>query len=350
MTRLAFGAEFAAADGYLDSPTVGLPPTFVAAAVREHIDAWQRGAVYAPNFDADVESARSGYAGLVGVPPSSVAMGGSVSALVGLVAAAGPDGARVATFAGEFTSVSFPFAAQAARGVTVTELAAGELERRAGEFDVVAVSLVQSATGSVLDVATLRAQAGAATVVVDVTQALGWCDVDLSWADVTVGGAYKWLLAPRGMAWMSLRDTMIDRLVPHAANWYAAQQPWSAVYGLPLRLAPSAKRFDASPSWVSAVGAGASLPWLAGLDRAAVQRHAVGLANRVRTEVKLPPAESAIVSIPAADTAGLSERLQHAGIRAAVRAGAIRVGFHLYNTDDDLDRLLDCLRLTQRPV
>ena len=33
-----------------------------------------------------------------------------------------------------------------------------------------------------------------------------------------------------------------------------------------------------------------------------------------------------------------------AGIRASVRAGAVRVGFHLYNTEDDLDRLLDALR------
>ena len=54
-------------------------------------------------------------------------MGGSVSALLGLVAAAVPDGSRVATLAGEFTSTTFPFAAQAARGVTVTELAADEL-------------------------------------------------------------------------------------------------------------------------------------------------------------------------------------------------------------------------------
>jgi selenocysteine lyase/cysteine desulfurase len=27
-----------------------------------------------------------------------------------------------------------------------------------------------------------------------------------------------------------------------------------------------------------------------------------------------------------------------------VRAGAVRVGFHVYNTDQDLERLLDALR------
>ena len=46
------------------------------------------------------------------------------------------------------------------------------------------------------------------------------------------------------------------------------------------------------------------------------------------------------MSIPIADAA---ERLRAAGIRASMRAGAVRVGFHLYNTEDDLDRLLDAL-------
>lgn len=267
-----------------------------------------------------------------------------MSALLGLVAASVPAGARVATVAGEFTSVSFPFAAQAARGVTVTELAPGELEQRAGEFDAVVASLVQSATGSVLDVETLRARAGAALTVIDVTQALGWCDVDLSWADVTVGGAYKWLLAPRGMAWMSVRDSVLERVTPHAANWYAGENPWATIYGLPLRLASGGKRLDASPSWVSAIGAGASVSWLAGLDRAAVHTHTVGLANRLRAELAMSAADSAIVSLSVTDTDAAAERLRQAGIRAAVRAGRVRVGFHLYNTDDDLDRLLQALR------
>jgi selenocysteine lyase/cysteine desulfurase len=340
---VAFGAEFSRADGYLDSPTVGLPPGFVASAVSDHVDAWRHGAVYAPDFDRDVEAARAGYASLVGVRADQVAIGGSVSALLALVAAVIPSGARVATLAAEFTSVSFPFAAQASRGVTVTELPAGELERRAGEFDVVAVSLVQSADGYPLDVAALRTNAGDAMTVIDVTQALGWFDVDLSWADVTVGGAYKWLLAPRGMAWMSLRGTVAESVVPHAANWYAGENPWTTTYGLPLRLAASAKRFDASPSWVSAIGAGASLPWLAGLDRAAVHQHTVGLADALRGELGMPSMNSAIVSMPVADAAQVSEQLRRAGIRAAVRAGGVRVGFHLYNTDDDLDRLLQAL-------
>jgi selenocysteine lyase/cysteine desulfurase len=343
LAREAFGAEFVGADRFLNTPTYGLPPQFLVEALQARITDWQTGTMEAASFDAPVRSARAAYAALAGVPVESVAMGGSVSGVLGLVAAAIPADSRVATLAGEFTSTTFPFAAQVHRGVTVTELSADALLSDAAEFDVITASLVQSADGAVLDVDTLRANlSGTHTlVVIDLTQALGWKQVDLSWADVTVAATYKWLLAPRGTAWMSLSDRIGGRMTPLAANWYAGAEPWQTIYGLPLRLAESARRFDTSPSWFSAMGAGYTMPWLASLDRAAVEAHTVGLANRLRAELQLPQADSAIVSIPVPNAA---ERLQGAGIRASVRAGAVRVGFHLYNTDDDLDRLLDCLR------
>ena len=223
----------------------------------------------------------TGYAALAGVPVDSVAMGGTVSALLGLVAAAVPDGATVATLAGEFTSTTFPFAAQAGRGVTVTELTADELVSAAADFDVVTASLVQSANGAVLDTDALRktvADADTLTVI-DITQAIGWKHVDVGWADVTVAAVYKWLMAPRGTAWMSLSDRMSSIMTPHAANWYAGEDPWQTIYGLPLRLTGSARRFDASPTWFSALGAGLTMPWLASLDRAAVEAHSLGLGE-----------------------------------------------------------------------
>lgn len=58
------------------------------------------------------------------------------------------------------------------------------------------------------------------------TQALGAKEVDLGWADVTAATVYKWLLAPRGAAWMSLSDRVIELMTPQAANWYAGERPW----------------------------------------------------------------------------------------------------------------------------
>ena len=341
--RSAFGAEFVGAQGFLNSPTYGLPPTFLVDALHEHIAEWQAGIMHAPSFDEPVRRGRAAYAALAGVPVESVVMGGSVSALLGLVAAAIPDGSRVATLAGEFTSTTFPFAAQAGRGVTLTELAPDELIATGGDYDVVTASLVQSANGVVLDVEALRAGlSGADTVtVIDATQAAGWKRLDLGWVDVSTAAVYKWLLSPRGTAWMSLSDRMSGVMTPHAANWYAADEPWSTIYGLPLRLAPDARRFDTSPAWFGVLGSGLAMPWLASLDANVVESHCVGLANRLRSELDLPPSDSAIVSLPIADAA---EKLASADLRASVRAGAVRVGFHLYNTDDDLDRLVDALR------
>lgn len=342
MGREAFGAEFVGAEGFLNSPTYGLPPRFMFDALQDCLREWQAGTMDVPSFDASVAAGRAGYAALVGVGEDSVAMAGTVSSALGLVAATIPDGSRVATLSGEFTSTSFPFAAQAARGVTVTELDSDDLVTTAGDYDVVTVSLVQSATGAVLDVDALRAAVAETDTltVIDVTQALGWKNIDMSWADVTVAAVYKWLMAPRGTAWMSVSDRVAATMVPHAANWYAGEEPWSSIYGLPLRLADSARRFDVSPTWFSVLGSGLTLPWLASLDRTAIEAHTLGLASRLRAELHLPQMNSAIVSIPTV----AAEELKRAGIRASVRAGAVRVGFHLYNTDDDLDRLLDALR------
>jgi selenocysteine lyase/cysteine desulfurase len=125
----------------------------------------------------------------------------------------------MATVRGEYTSVTSPFAAQVGRGVTVTELTSGRLEDAAGDFDVVAASLVQSADRAVLDVETLcRSIAESDTLtVIDVAQALVWKNVELSWADVAVAPSYKWLLGPRGVAWISLSELVFEALVPHAA-------------------------------------------------------------------------------------------------------------------------------------
>ena len=343
--RSAFGAQFVGAAGFLNSSTYGLPPTFMFDGLAERMGEWQAGTMDVPSFDQSVDRGRAAYADLVGVAVDSVTMGGSVSALLGLVASAVPDGARVATLTGEFTSTTFPFAVQAARGVTVTELPADELIATAADYDVVTVSVVQSATGEVLDVAGLRAAvAGTDTVtVLDATQAVGWKVLDLGWADVTAAAVYKWLLAPRGTAWMSLSDRVSGLITPHLANWYASEQPWSSIYGLPLRLAEDARRFDTSPAWFGVFGAGLTMPWLASLDRHDVEAHCLGLATRLRAEFDLPKVESAIVSLPFPDAATAAGRLTAAGIRASVRAGAVRVAFHLYNTEDDLQLLLDAL-------
>jgi selenocysteine lyase/cysteine desulfurase len=214
----------------------------------------------------------------------------------------------------------------------------GELLSSAAAHDLVAVSVVQSADGRVVDLDALRAEG--VPVLLDVTQAAGWLPLRLDWADYVIGGSYKWLFAPRGAAWLAVSPAA-PAPVPHSANWYAAENPWEGVYGLPLRLAGDARKLDLSPAWFAQVGAAASIPWLTGLDLALVRDHCVRLADTVLTELGHAPAGSAIISLVL--TADQAERLAGAGVVSTLRGGRTRLSFHLYNTEDDVDRVLGAL-------
>ena len=72
----------------------------------------------------------------------------------------------------------------------------------------------------------------------------------------------------------------------------------------------------------------------------AIHDHNVGLANRFRAGLGLPPGDSAIVTVDVPDAA---EKLARAGVRAAVRAGRVRASFHLYTTEADVDLALSAL-------
>ncbi len=334
--RTAFGLACDGPAGYLTPASTGGPPAPGAAAVEAVFRRWRSGAGVPTDFDDPVETGRAAFAGLAGVPVERVALGATVSTLVGLIAASLPAGARVLVAEGEFTSVSWPFAAA---GVAVTEVPLAEIGERATGFDVVAVSTVQSADGAVADLAALRAvQASGTRVVLDATQSLGWFDADLSWADAVVAAGYKWLLCPRGTAWLALTPDW--PVTPRLAGWFAGEDVWSSVYGLPLRLAPGARALDTSPVWFAHAGAAVALPWLAGLDRAAVHAHCVELADAFRGGLGMAPAGSAIVSVRRPDA---MERLAAAGVTASARAGAARLAFHLYNTHADVALALRAL-------
>ncbi|GAA0519443.1 hypothetical protein GCM10011581_09350 [Saccharopolyspora subtropica] len=153
-------------------------------------------------------------------------------------------------------------------------------------------------------------------------------------------GPADFVLAPRGAAWLAIHPDA-PPLRPNNVNWYAGEDPWDSTYGLPLRLAGDARALDLSPTWLAQVGAAVSMDWLSGLDLAAVAEHCTGLADAFRAELGLPPAGSAIVSVPVPDAVS---KLTAAGIACAARAGRARLSFHLYNTASDVERAVRALR------
>lgn len=341
----AFGREFPHRPGYLNTASIGVPPLDAAETVAGAVRAWSRAQLSPKDFDDAVETSRAGFAELVGVPVTDVAQGSTASGLIAPLAAAVPDGTRVLVAAGEFSSVTRPFAVQG-RGVRVTEVGLDELAAHAGGHDLVAVSVVQSADGRIADVEGLLAarERYGTRVLLDVTQAAGWLPLRLDRADAVVGAGYKWLLGPRGTAWLALRPSWMDGTGPagswpdvvwHGAGWYGTRDRWGGgLYTPDPPARPGPPGGEESPVWFAHAGSAVTVPWLAGLDPIALRDHCTGLADALRERLGMPPAGSAIVSVPAPDAAG---RLAAAGITAAVRGGAARLSFHLANTTDDVE-------------
>ncbi|WP_326564273.1 aminotransferase class V-fold PLP-dependent enzyme [Micromonospora peucetia] len=329
--------------GWLNTASFGLPPQPAWDAVQEALADWRAGSTSWEGWGQATERSRAAFAGLVGVPVADIAVGSTVSQLLAPVAAALPAGATVVVPEVEFTSNLFPWLVQAERGVRVrTVPLAGLVDAIDADTDLVAFSLVQSADGAIAayDEIVAAARAHGALVAVDATQACGWLPFEAGLADVVVVGAYKWLMAPRGSAFAYLAPTLRERLRPDAAGWYAGDDPHASYYGPPLRLADDARRFDISPAWFSWVGTAPALELVAEIGVPAVHAHDVALANRFLAGLGRPPGDSAIVTV---EVPGAAERLERAGVRAAVRAGRIRASFHVYSTEDDVDLALDAL-------
>jgi selenocysteine lyase/cysteine desulfurase len=205
---------------------------------------------------------------------------------------------------------------------------------------------VQSATGEVADAAAVVAAAAAhdARTLCDATQAVGWLPVEASRYDAVVCHAYKWLCAPRGVAFLTLSQRLAARLTPIHAGWYAGDDPWASCDGGEVELAVDARRFDVSPAWQAFVGAAPALELFAALEPADLYRHSTGLAAAFREGLGLPAPErpSAIVTWDDPEGCDLS-RLTTAGITASGRAGRARVAFHVFNDADDVDLALAAL-------
>jgi selenocysteine lyase/cysteine desulfurase len=339
-------AEFAGGRSYLAACTVGLPTHGTRAAVIADLAASAVGNASAAEYTAIVERTRGHFAHLVGVEQSRIAIGSQASVFAGLIAASVPDGAEVLCVEGDFSSMVLPFA-HAGRGI---RLRSAPLDGLAAAITadtwLVAFSLVQSATGEVADAAAIRAAArrhGSRTLC-DATQAIGWMPVDAEDYDAVICHAYKWLCAPRGVAFLAISEDLASAVKPIFAGWYAGADPWVSCYGHDVDLASDATRFDVSPAWQAFVGAEPALELFASLDRRALFAHATGLATSFRAGLGLVEPERVSAIVTWADPAGRDlARLAGAGIVASGRAGRARVAFHVFNDADDVTSALAAL-------
>ena len=329
--------------GYLDTATYGLPPRSVVAAVEAALAGWQERQDWLL-WEDDAERCRALFAELVAAPAGDVAITTSVSVSAGVVAASLPAGPseNVVVHEDDFASNLFPWAALESRGVEVRAL---PLDRLADGIDgrtaLVAVSAVQSADGAVADLAPLKASG--VRLFVDATHAVGAIPARVDGVDYLACAAYKWLPAPRGLAFLYVRPERLAEIEPWLAGWRSRAGWRGRYYGLPPELAPDARRLDVSLPWLVVAGARPALELIRDLGVERIAEHDLGLARRFARELDLPAPSSPIVRLAVADADTAVARLRAARISAAVRAGAVRVSFHFYNDEADVDLALEAL-------
>jgi selenocysteine lyase/cysteine desulfurase len=215
---------------------------------------------------------------------------------------------------------------------------------------LLAVSDVLSCDGVHQDLALLREATAAvgARLLVDSTQSLGVLPAALD-ADFVVAHGYKWMLCPRGAAFLIARPDRVGELRPPYPSWKTGRR--AGFFGGAADLAPDASRADTSPAWLSWLGAEAAIEILRRLDPSDVQAHCLDVARsaaaaleEIGYAVRSHHAQgSHIVAVDVADAERTRRALQANRIRAAVTDTYARFGFHYFTTDDDVDRLLEAL-------
>jgi selenocysteine lyase/cysteine desulfurase len=319
------------------------------------------------------------FSSLIKAEPSEIAIVPSTMEgenLVGAAVGLGPS-AGVVTDAFHYDACLAMYGElQRLRGVPVSVVRPRDNRIPLGDMDsliqkntrLVAVSLVSSRTGHLHDLKSLCeiAHAKGALVYADIIQAAGAVPIDVrdSGVDFCCCGSYKWLMGDFGAAFLYVRPDRLEQLQRVQLGWrqisgeashvYPFDSPGPVIGGWKLGT-DTISHFEVStPDWAGLAIAVASLEYVQGIGVEAIRRHRQPMLDTLQRElpkfgfIPLTPESSQgpIVSFAYKDArAKLSPALMKAEVKISVYDHAIRVSPSVYNDMNDIDRLLEVLRV-----
>lgn len=218
---------------------------------------------------------------------------------------------------------------------------------------LVSVSWVSHQNGYRHDLRALAdlAHARGAYLYVDAIQGVGSLALDVAGAgvDFLTAGTYKWLLGGFGVAPFYVRAELLDRVPPDRyGSLHIDGDEGPGGY----RIYQDGKKYGyATMAFGAVYQLGAALAYLDRVGVPRIEAHTVALAHRLRSglveqgfRVWTPPDNrSAIVSfIHERDPENVASVLERERIRVSLRENGahIRAGLALFNTDEDVDRML----------
>ncbi len=368
-------SEFGSLQGvtYLNSASTGpLPERTIRALERFNR---MRGAPHLlpdPDLFAIFAESRRLIARLLNATPDEIALATNTSYGLNLAALALPlaKGDIVLLSDREFPANVYPWLHLRQRGVEVELVPvtaegwpdeAYLLDRLAEpRVKVLAVSLVQFSNGYAVDLSALsRATRETGTwLVVDAIQGLGHLPVDLQRTpvDILACGGQKWLLSPWGTGFMYVRRPLIELLTPPLAGWMAFEgtDDFTQLTAYRTEFRGTAQRFETiTLPFQDFAGFNESLglilgegPERIGAHARACQAPVVEWARRRGVRISSPEGRhgSAILCVAPPDAAAAHARLRAAKVFCSLREGSLRFSPHIFNTVDEMDRVVTILQ------
>ncbi len=359
---------------YLNSCSQGALSRRVRDAVEGWLAGWDENGAEWDFWVERNEAFRSTIAALLHAGADDVAVTTSVSQGVSALVSALPlDGGRnrIVISEYEFPTVGQIAHAQELRGAEVVHVQPEDdgsitAERFAEAIDertaLVCCTTLSYRSGHRHDVAAIAeaAHAAGAIVLADSYQACGAVELDVRslGADVVTGGTVKYLLGTAGLGFMWVRPEVRKALVPTQTGWFADED----IFAMSIAdYSPheSARRFDSGTPPVPALYAGvAGVSLVAEAGVAAIEAYVGGLVGRLLDGLDalgatvVTPRELArrgpLVCVRSTDVDALVASLAAERIVVSSREDKLRVALHLYNVEEDVDRLLDTLARHRR--
>jgi len=230
---------------------------------------------------------------------------------------------------------------------------------------LVAVSLVSFINGFQHDIKALceLAHAHGAVVYVDAVQAVGAIPVDVRALGVDALGSasYKWLMGDFGLGFLYINQQLIPRLKRmvygyrqlDSFDYHAFPGDKPGTYPASWSQHEDAAGYFEIGTYSNATLAALSysLPQILNLGVDTIQQHAQELIAPLQHELPrlgyaaMTPAGSAspIATFLTKDPKDTAIRLRRAGVDVSVQGGRMRVSPSIYNTQHDVEKLLDAL-------
>ena len=356
---------------YVNSCSQGALSTDVDEALRAYLDSWhERGSPW-EMWVEQVERLRARFAASIGADVDEVGVMPSASAGINAVASAltfaePRSGVVVGDF--EFPTMAQIWLAQERRGACIRRARAPSaspdtlpLEAYDAVIDertlIVPATHVCFRNGHKTDIAGVvrLAHRSGAYVLLDDYQRTGSGPIDVHalGVDFMVTGCLKYLIAAAGIGFLYVRRDLINRFEPTVTGWFGRVNPFAFRIDA-LDWPAGANRFESgTPPVPNAYAALAALDLLDRIGYDEVGRQVDHLAARfvgaardagfvVRTPAA-PACRGPLVVVHSVDAPALVLKLAARGIIASCRGNGLRVAFHAYNTDGDVDAVISAL-------